>query len=237
MSAPAKDLTPLVRPRSIALVGATPAGEQQAGFVGAGQSAQARCSRRSLPGQPPLRHAGRAALLSRFGVPTSNSRSGAGAGARSSRHRCSPPGRGTRQQGRHLVQQRVRRRRPGRVAARLGVEGIPERLHPWRCADPTPTASSTASTGSPPGFPPYAMADELPAGSLGVVSQSGALVSSLVQHLLGNGLGLTVGFAVGNGIDLNRGRLRPVLGHRRSHRADRGVCRGAARRRPVLRGG
>ena len=52
------------------------------------------------------------------------------------------------------------------------------------------------------GFPPYAMADELPAGNLGVVSQSGALVSSLVEHLLGNGLGLTVGFAVGNGIDL-----------------------------------
>ncbi len=54
----------------------------------------------------------------------------------------------------------------------------------------------------PAGFPPYAMADELPAGTLGVVSQSGALVSSLVEHLLGNGLGLTVGFAVGNGIDL-----------------------------------
>ena len=54
----------------------------------------------------------------------------------------------------------------------------------------------------PAGFPPYAMADELPAGNLGVVSQSGALVSSLVEHLLGNGLGLTVGFAVGNGIDL-----------------------------------
>lgn len=57
----------------------------------------------------------------------------------------------------------------------------------------------------PAGFPPYAMADELPAGNLGVVSQSGALVSSLVQHLLGNGLGLTVGFAVGNGIDLTVG--------------------------------
>ena len=54
----------------------------------------------------------------------------------------------------------------------------------------------------PAGFPPYAMADELPTGTLGVVSQSGALVSSLVEHLLGNGLGLTVGFAVGNGIDL-----------------------------------
>lgn len=54
----------------------------------------------------------------------------------------------------------------------------------------------------PAGFPPYAMADELPVGNLGVVSQSGALVSSLVEHLLGNGLGLTVGFAVGNGIDL-----------------------------------
>ncbi len=54
----------------------------------------------------------------------------------------------------------------------------------------------------PSGFPPYAMADELPVGNLGVVSQSGALVSSLVEHLLGNGLGLTVGFAVGNGIDL-----------------------------------
>ncbi|MCY3632565.1 MAG: acetate--CoA ligase family protein [bacterium] len=54
----------------------------------------------------------------------------------------------------------------------------------------------------PAGFPPYAMADELPVGTLGVVSQSGALVSSLVQHLLANGLGLTVGFAVGNGIDL-----------------------------------
>ncbi|WP_419926338.1 acetate--CoA ligase family protein [Candidatus Poriferisocius sp.] len=57
----------------------------------------------------------------------------------------------------------------------------------------------------PAGFPPYAMADELPAGNLGVVSQSGALVSSLVEHLLGNGLGLTVGFAVGNGIDLKVG--------------------------------
>ena len=57
----------------------------------------------------------------------------------------------------------------------------------------------------PAGFPPYAMADELPAGMLGVVSQSGALVSSLVQHLLGNGLGLTVGFAVGNGMDLTTG--------------------------------
>ena len=57
----------------------------------------------------------------------------------------------------------------------------------------------------PAGFPPYAMADELPAGNLGVVSQSGALVSSLVQHLLSNGLGLTVGFAVGNGIDLTVG--------------------------------
>ena len=54
----------------------------------------------------------------------------------------------------------------------------------------------------PAGFPPYAMADELPAGNLGVVSQSGALVSSLVQHLQRNGHGLTVGFAVGNGIDL-----------------------------------
>ena len=54
----------------------------------------------------------------------------------------------------------------------------------------------------PAGFPPYAMADELPSGSLGVVSQSGALVSSLVQHLLDSRLGLTVGFAVGNGIDL-----------------------------------
>ncbi|MCY4135380.1 MAG: acetate--CoA ligase family protein [bacterium] len=54
----------------------------------------------------------------------------------------------------------------------------------------------------PAGFPPYAMADELPAGTLGVVSQSGALVSSLVQHLQQNGHGLTVGFAVGNGIDL-----------------------------------
>ncbi|WP_420437055.1 acetate--CoA ligase family protein [Candidatus Poriferisocius sp.] len=54
----------------------------------------------------------------------------------------------------------------------------------------------------PAGFPPYAMADELPVGTLGVVSQSGALVSSLVEHLRGNGLGLTVGFAVGNGIDL-----------------------------------
>ena len=57
----------------------------------------------------------------------------------------------------------------------------------------------------PAGFPPYAMADELPAGDLGVVSQSGALVSSLVEHLMGNGLGLTVGFAVGNGIDLEVG--------------------------------
>lgn len=54
----------------------------------------------------------------------------------------------------------------------------------------------------PAGFPPYAMADELPAGNLGVVSQSGALVSSLVQHLQQYGHGLTVGFAVGNGIDL-----------------------------------
>lgn len=54
------------------------------------------------------------------------------------------------------------------------------------------------------GFAPFA-AGELPAGDIGVVSQSGALCSSIVARLRDAGLGLSYTCAVGNGFDLTIG--------------------------------
>lgn len=57
----------------------------------------------------------------------------------------------------------------------------------------------------PAGFPPFAARTDLPVGPLAVISQSGALVSSLVTQLERNGLGLSNSCAIGNAVDLGVG--------------------------------
>ncbi|HEX7097060.1 MAG TPA: CoA-binding protein, partial [Acidimicrobiales bacterium] len=56
--------------------------------------------------------------------------------------------------------------------------------------------------GIPCGFPPYAAITPRPVGDVAVVSQSGALVSSLVMRLQRHKLGLTFSCAIGNAIDV-----------------------------------
>jgi acyl-CoA synthetase (NDP forming) len=56
--------------------------------------------------------------------------------------------------------------------------------------------------GIPCGFPPYAALTPRPVGDVAVVSQSGALVSTLVMRLIRNQVGLTYSCAIGNAVDL-----------------------------------
>ncbi|MDE0605326.1 MAG: acetate--CoA ligase family protein [bacterium] len=204
MSAPAKDLTPLVRPRSIALVGATPLESNKLASWALGnllkhdvpanlylvnprydtlEGRPCYPDLESLPATPDL-----VLVLVPAAAAIDVLRQAEALGSQAAILFSSGFGEGDR-------------------------AGSPLDLELKAFLSDTPMAVCGPNTNGvincidriPAGFPPYAMADELPAGSLGVVSQSGALVSSLVQHLLGNGLGLTVGFAVGNGIDLTVG--------------------------------
>ncbi|MDE0236381.1 MAG: acetate--CoA ligase family protein [bacterium] len=204
MSAPAKDLTPLVRPRSIALVGATPLESNKLASWALGnllkhdvpanlylvnprydtlEGRPCYPDLESLPATPDL-----VLVLVPAAAAIDVLRQAESLGSQAAILFSSGFGEGDR-------------------------AGSPLDLELKAFLSDTPMAVCGPNTNGvincidriPAGFPPYAMADELPAGSLGVVSQSGALVSSLVQHLLGNGLGLTVGFAVGNGIDLTVG--------------------------------
>ena len=201
MSAPAKDLTPLVRPRSIALVGATPLESNKLASWALGnllkhdvpadlylvnprydtlEGRPCYPDLASLPAIPDL-----VLVLVPAAAAIDVLRQAEAVGSRAVILFSSGFGEGER-------------------------AGSPLDLELKAFLSSTPMAVCGPNTNGvincidriPAGFPPYAMADELPVGNLGVVSQSGALVSSLVQHLLGNGLGLTVGFAVGNGIDL-----------------------------------
>lgn len=201
MSTPAKDLTPLVRPNSIALVGATPLESNKLGSWALDNLLKhdvpadlflvnPRYDRlEGRPCYPDLESLPAAADLVMVLVPAAAAidvlRRAEALGSRAAILFSSGFGEGDR-------------------------AGSPLDLELKAFLSQTPMAVCGPNTNGvvncidriPAGFPPYAMADKLPAGNLGVVSQSGALVSSLVQHLLSNGLGLTVGFAVGNGIDL-----------------------------------
>ncbi|MCY3636290.1 MAG: acetate--CoA ligase family protein [bacterium] len=201
MNPPSKDLTPLVRPRTIAVVGATPPGGPKLGSWALGnllkhnvpaelflvnprydRLADRPCydDLGSLPEPPDL-----VLVLVPAAAAIDVLRQAEAIGARAAIIFSGGFGEGDR-------------------------AGSPLDLELQAFLADTPMAVCGPNTNGvincvdriPAGFPPYAMADELPSGNLGVVSQSGALVSSLVEHLLGNGLGLTVGFAVGNGIDL-----------------------------------
>ena len=204
MSAPAKDLTPLVRPRSIALVGATPLESNKLASWALGnllkhdvpadlylvnprydtlEGRPCYPDLESLPATPDL-----VLVLVPAAAAIDVLRQAEARGSRAAILFSSGFGEGDR------------------VGSPLDLE-LKAFLSdtPMAVCGPNTNGIINCIDRIPAGFPPYAMADELPAGSLGVVSQSGALVSSLVQHLLGNGLGLTVGFAVGNGIDLTVG--------------------------------
>ena len=204
MSAPAKDLTPLVRPRSIALVGATPLESNKLASWALGnllkhdvpadlylvnprydtlEGRPCYPDLESLPATPDL-----VLVLVPAAAAIDVLRQAEALGSRAVILFSSGFGEGDR------------------AGSPLDLE-LKEFLGhtPMAVCGPNTNGVINCIDRVPAGFPPYAMADELPAGSLGVVSQSGALVSSLVQHLLGNGLGLTVGFAVGNGIDLTVG--------------------------------
>ncbi|GLZ08285.1 acetyl-CoA synthetase [Actinomadura sp. NBRC 104412] len=62
------------------------------------------------------------------------------------------------------------------------------------------------------GLAPYAqLGDRLPAGDIALVSQSGALISSLVLRLTAAGLGLTCSIAVGNAVVLGVGDYLRLL--------------------------
>ena len=201
MNPPAKDLNPLVRPRSIAVVGATPPGGPKLGSWAVGNLlkhdvpaelflvnprydtlADRPCyaDLESLPEPPDL-----VLVLVPAAAAIDVLRQAEAVGSRAAILFSGGFGEGDR-------------------------AGSPLDLELQDFLAETPMAVCGPNTNGvvncidriPAGFPPYAMADELPVGNLGVVSQSGALVSSLVEHLLANGLGLTVGFAVGNGIDL-----------------------------------
>lgn len=204
MSTPAKDLTPLVRPRSIALVGATPLESNKLASWALGNLLKHDVpanlylvnprydTLEGRPCYPDLEFLPATPDLVLVLVPAAAAidvlRQAEALGSQAAILFSSGFGEGDR-------------------------AGSPLDLELKAFLSDTPMAVCGPNTNGvincidriPAGFPPYAMADELPAGSLGVVSQSGALVSSLVQHLLGNGLGLTVGFAVGNGIDLTVG--------------------------------
>jgi acyl-CoA synthetase (NDP forming) len=204
MSAPTKDLTPLVRPRSIALVGATPLESNKLGSWALGNLLKHDVpadlylvnprydTLEERPCHPGLESLPEAPELVLILVPAAAAmdvlRQAEVLGSRAAILFSSGFGEGDR-------------------------AGSPLDLELKAFLSETPMAVCGPNTNGiincidrvAAGFPPYAMADELPTGNLGVVSQSGALVSSLVQHLLSNGLGLTVGFAVGNGIDLTVG--------------------------------
>lgn len=204
MSASAKDLTPLVRPRSIALVGATPLESNKLASWALGnllkhdvpadlylvnprydtlEGRPCYPDLESLPAIPDL-----VLVLVPAAAAIDVLRQAEALGSRAAILFSSGFGEGDR------------------AGSPLDLE-LKEFLGdtPMAVCGPNTNGVINCIDRVPAGFPPYAMADELPAGNLGVVSQSGALVSSLVQHLLGNGLGLTVGFAVGNGIDLTVG--------------------------------
>ena len=201
MNPPRKDLTPLVRPRSIAVVGATPPGGPKLGSWALGNLlkhnvpaevflvnprydtlADRPCyaDLSSLPEPPDL-----VLVLVPAAAAIDVLRQAESIGARAAILFSGGFGEGDR------------------AGSPLDLE-LQDYLADTSMAVCGPNTNGVINCVDriPAGFPPYAMADELPAGTLGVVSQSGALVSSLVEHLLGNGLGLTVGFAVGNGIDL-----------------------------------
>ena len=204
MTAPAKDLTPLVRPRSIALVGATPLESNKLGSWTLGNLLKHDVpadlylvnprydTLEGRPCYPDLGSLPEAPELVLVLVPATAAidvlRQAEALGSRAVILFSSGFGEGDR-------------------------AGSPLDLELQAFLADTPMAVCGPNTNGiincvdriPAGFPPYAMADELPTGTLGVVSQSGALVSSLVQHLLDNGLGLTMGFAVGNGVDLTVG--------------------------------
>ena len=204
MTTAAKDLTPLVRPRSIALVGATPLESNKLGSWTLGNLLKhdvpadlylVNPRYETLEGRPCYPDLGslpEAPELVLVLVPAAAAinllRQAEALGSRAAILFSSGFGEGDR-------------------------AGSPLDLELQAFLADTPMAVCGPNTNGvincvdriPAGFPPYAMADELPTGTLGVVSQSGALVSSLVQHLLDNGLGLTVGFAVGNGVDLTVG--------------------------------
>ena len=201
MSPPFKDLAPLVRPRSIALVGATPIESNKLGSWTLGNLLKHDVpadlylvnprydSLEGRPCYPDLESLPEPPELVLVLVPAAGAidilRQAEALGSRAAIVFSSGFGEGDR-------------------------AGSPLDLELQAFLADTPMAVCGPNTNGvincvdriPAGFPPYAMADELPAGNLGVVSQSGALVSSLVQHLQRNGHGLTVGFAVGNGIDL-----------------------------------
>ena len=204
MSAPSKDLTPLVRPRSIALVGATPLESNKLASWALGNllkhdvpadlylvnprydTLEGRAcypDLASLPEPPEL-----VLILVPAAAAIDVLRQAEALGSRAAILFSSGFGEGDRA-GSPLD---------------LELKGFLSET-PMAVCGPNTNGIINCIDRVAAGFPPYAMADELPAGNLGVVSQSGALVSSLVQHLLGNGLGLTVGFAVGNGIDLTVG--------------------------------
>lgn len=201
MSTKAKDLAPLVRPRSIAVVGATPLQSNKLGSWAVGNLLKhdvpadiflvnPRYDRlEGRPCYPDLESLPATADLVMVLVPAAAAidvlRQAESLGSRAAILFSSGFGEGDRA-GSPLDLE---------LKAFLGKT-------PMAVCGPNTNGVINCIDRIPAGFPPYAMADELPAGNLGVVSQSGALVSSLVQHLLGNGLGLTVGFAVGNGIDL-----------------------------------
>ena len=204
MSTPPKDLTPLVRPQSIALVGATPLTSNKLGSWALGNLLKHDVpaelylvnprydTLEGRPCYPDLESVPEPADLVMVLVPAAATidvlRQAESLGCRAAILFSSGFGEGDR-------------------------AGSPLDLELKAFLGDTPMAVCGPNTNGvincidriPAGFPPYAMADELPVGTLGVVSQSGALVSSLVQHLLDNRLGLTVGFAVGNGVDLTVG--------------------------------
>ena len=204
MSTPAKDLTPLVRPQSIAVVGATPLASNKLGSWALGNLLKHDVpaelylvnprydSLEGRPCYPDLKSLPEPADLVLVLVPAAAAtgilRQAESLGCRAAILFSGGFGEGDR-------------------------AGSPLDLELKAFVGATPMAVCGPNTNGvincidriPAGFPPYAMADDLPVGTLGVVSQSGALVSSLVQHLLDNRLGLTVGFAVGNGVDLTVG--------------------------------
>ena len=204
MSAPAKDLTPLVRPRSIALVGATPLESNKLASWALGNLLKHDVpadlylvnprydTLEGRPCYPELASLPEPPELVLVLVPAAAAievlRQAEAVGSRAAILFSSGFGEGDRAGS------------PLDLELKAFLSGTPMAV-----CGPNTNGVINCIDRVPAGFPPYAMAEELPAGNLGVVSQSGALVSSLVQHLLGNGLGLTVGFAVGNGIDLTVG--------------------------------
>ena len=216
-----RNLDKLFKPGSVALIGATPRPARSA------RSSRATCARagfagRADAGQPASPDDRRAAGLSRRREPA------AGARPRGHRHAARDRAWADRRarRARHARRGRHHRRlrRAGRARPRACSRRRSTRRGPICCASSGPIASASwcPAIGLDASFSHIAP----PAGDLAFVSQSGAMITAMLDWAAPRGIGFSHVVSLGDMADVDFGDMLDYLAADPRHPRDPALCRG-----------